>query len=95
MNEVDTASVGSFNFPNFLNMMLRKVDEINAEDEIREAFKVFDSNGDGFINRQELGYVMDNLGEKMEKEEIREAFKVFDSNGDGFINYEEFYMMMC
>ena len=23
MNEVDTASVGSFNFPNFLNMMLR------------------------------------------------------------------------
>ena len=61
MNEVDTASVGSFNFPNFLNMMLRlsiltkwmlnplilysrrKVDEINAEDEIREAFKVFDS----------------------------------------------------
>ena len=56
MNEVDTASVGSFNFPNFLNMMLRleshivilifcsyrKVDEINAEDEIREAFTVFD-----------------------------------------------------
>ena len=27
-------------------------------------------NGDGFINRQELGYVMENLGEKMEKEEI-------------------------
>jgi len=37
-------SVGTFNFPNFLNMMLRKVDEINAEEEIREAFKVFDSN---------------------------------------------------
>merc|ERR1719361_1910420 len=70
MNEVDMGSIGNFNFPNFLNMMLRKVDEINAEEEIREAFKVFDSNGDGFINRQELGYVMENLGEKMEKEEI-------------------------
>ena len=62
MNEVDMGSVGNFNFPNFLNMMLRyslvlfyrhrikgykyffrKVDEINAEEEIREAFKVFDS----------------------------------------------------
>ena len=62
MNEVDIASIGTFNFPNFLNMMLRykfskflsietskhlsfyrKVDEINAEEEIREAFKVFDS----------------------------------------------------
>merc|ERR1719277_1227275 len=81
MNEVDIASIGTFNFPNFLNMMLRKVDEINAEEEIREAFKVFDSNGDGFINRQELGYVMENLGENMmlrkvdeinAEEEIRE-----------------------
>merc|ERR1711936_659072 len=35
MNEVDIGSIGCFNFPNFLNMMLRKVDEINAEEEIR------------------------------------------------------------
>ena len=27
-------------------------------------------NGDGFINRQELGYVMDNLGLQMDKDEI-------------------------
>ena len=32
--------------------------------------KLILQNGDGFINRQELGYVMENLGEKMEKEEI-------------------------
>merc|ERR1712096_11652 len=43
MNEVDVGSIGSFQFPNFLSMMLRKIDEISAEDEIREAFKVFDS----------------------------------------------------
>ena len=30
-------------FPNFLGMMAKKFDEVNAEDEIREAFKVFDS----------------------------------------------------
>merc|ERR1719500_2221253 len=92
MNEVDTASVGSFNFPNFLNMMLRKVDEINAEDEIREAFTVFDCNGDGFINRQELGYVMDNLGEKMEKEEIESLINEIDI--DGFINRQELGYVM-
>ena len=90
------------------------MDEVNAEDEIREAFKVFDSvnrgftqpkyqcfnkyylqNGDGFINRQELGYVMENLGEKMEKEEIESLINEIDIDGDGQINYEEFYMMMC
>merc|ERR1712106_164657 len=95
MNEVDTGSIGSFKFPNFLSMMLRKIDEISAEEEIREAFKVFDSNGDGFINRQELGFVMENLGENMEKEEIECLINEIDIDGDGQINYEEFYSMMC
>ena len=112
MNEVDTGSIGSFKFPNFLSMMLRKIDEISAEEEIREAFKVFDSvrlyfstqessyfqhfqNGDGFINRQELGFVMENLGENMEKEEIECLINEIDIDGDGQINYEEFYTMMC
>ena len=43
MNEVDAGSIGTFKFPNFLSMMLRKMDEVSAEDEIREAFTVFDS----------------------------------------------------
>merc|ERR1711892_1100788 len=95
MNEVDAGSVGTFKFPSFLSMMLRKMDEISAEEEIREAFKVFDSNGDGFINRQELGYVMENLGENMDKEEIEGLIDEIDIDGDGQINYEEFYTMMC
>ena len=85
----------------YIYISVRKVDEINAEEEIREAFKVFDSvgfhesqlgsfnlktaiplqNGDGFINRQELGYVMDNLGEKMEKEEIESLINEIDIDG--------------
>jgi len=43
MIEVDPWGSGLFQFPNFLTMMLRKMDENTAEDEIREAFKVFDS----------------------------------------------------
>ena len=43
MNEVDAGSCGSFKFPNFLAMMSRKIDENSSEDEIREAFVVFDS----------------------------------------------------
>ena len=43
MIEVDPWGSGVFQFPNFLTMMLREMDENTAEDEIREAFKVFDS----------------------------------------------------
>ena len=56
---------------------------------------MFDSDGNGFINRQELGYVMENLGQKMERTEIESLIDEIDIDGDGQINYEEFYLMMC
>ncbi len=42
INEVDSDGSGSFEFPEFLQMMAKKVSELDAEEEIREAFRVFD-----------------------------------------------------
>lgn len=43
MNLVDKDATGLVRFPNFLELMSQKFSDNNAEDEIREAFKVFDS----------------------------------------------------
>ena len=43
MSEVDSYATGNIMFPNFLCLMSKKFSENNAEDEIREAFRVFDS----------------------------------------------------
>ena len=42
INEVDKEATGVLTFPNFLYMMAKKENDEEAEDEIREAFKVFD-----------------------------------------------------
>ena len=42
VNQVDKDGTGSIDFPEFLMMMAMKADSENAEDEIREAFQVFD-----------------------------------------------------
>ena len=42
VNEVDRDATGTIKFPNFLDLMSLKFSDNNAEDEIREAFKVFD-----------------------------------------------------
>ena len=39
---VDKDGTGSIDFPEFLTMMSDKADSENAEEEIREAFRVFD-----------------------------------------------------
>ena len=43
INVVDPNATGDIKFPNFLEMMCLKFSDNNAEDEIREAFKVFDN----------------------------------------------------
>lgn len=94
INEVDKDGTGLLNFPNFLYMMAKKENDEEAEDEIREAFKVFDGDGNGFISRTELRHVMMNLGEAVSEEECDAMVEEADVDGDGSINYEEFYMMM-
>mgnify|MGYP001102027203 CR=1 FL=1 len=65
IQEVDTDGNGTIDFPEFLTMMARKMQDSEGEEEIREAFKVFDKEGNGFISAAELRHVMTNLGEKV------------------------------
>ena len=78
----------------FLNLMARKMKDTDSEEEIKEAFKVFDKDGNGFISAAELRHVMTNLGEKLTDEEVDEMIREADIDGDGQINYEEFVKMM-
>jgi calmodulin len=74
--------------------MARKMKDTDSEEEIKEAFKVFDKDGNGFISAAELRHVMTNLGEKLTEEEVDEMIREADVDGDGQINYEEFVKMM-
>merc|ERR1712172_185172 len=94
INEVDADGNGTIDFPEFLTMMARKMKDTDSEDEIKEAFKVFDKDGNGFISATELRHVMTNLGEKLTDEEVDEMIREADIDGDGQINYEEFVAMM-
>ncbi len=41
---------GTIDFPEFLTMMGRKMKDTDSEEELREAFRVFDKDGTGFIS---------------------------------------------
>jgi calmodulin len=85
---VDADGNGTIDFPEFLTMMARKMKDTDSEEEIREAFRVFDKDGNGFISAAELRHVMTNLGEKLTDEEVDEMIREADIDGDGQVNYE-------
>eukprot|EP00092_Neocalanus_flemingeri_P072744 GFUD01089609.1.p1 GENE.GFUD01089609.1~~GFUD01089609.1.p1 ORF type:complete len:113 (+),score=39.08 GFUD01089609.1:133-471(+) len=68
-------------------------DEQTAE--FREAFALFDKDGDGTISTQELGTVMNSLGQKPTPAELETMIKEIDTDGNGEIDFDEFLTMMA
>lgn len=85
---------GLVDFPSFISVMARKIKDVDNEEELREAFRIFDKEGNGFLTASELRHIMMNLGEKLTEEECDEMIREADIMGDGNINYEEFVTMM-
>uniref|UniRef100_A0A8D1HMZ6 EF-hand calcium-binding domain-containing protein 11 n=2 Tax=Sus scrofa TaxID=9823 RepID=A0A8D1HMZ6_PIG len=65
--------------------------------EFKEAFSLFDKDGDGTITTKGLGTVMRSLGQNPTEAELQdminevdEMIREADIDGDGQVNYEEF-----
>lgn len=62
--------------------------------EIKEAFDLFDSEGNGVIDAKELKVAMRALGFEPKKEEVKKILVDIDRAGDGVIKYEDFLEIM-
>uniref|UniRef100_A0A2S2QK31 Calmodulin-like protein 3 n=1 Tax=Sipha flava TaxID=143950 RepID=A0A2S2QK31_9HEMI len=58
--------------------------------EFREAFRLFDKDGDGSITKEELGRVMRSLGQFAREEELETMLQEVDIDGDGAFSFQEF-----
>ncbi|XP_028856491.1 calcium-binding protein 8 isoform X2 [Denticeps clupeoides] len=63
-------------------------------DEIREAFRVLDRDGNGFISKQELGMAMRSLGYMPSEVELAIIMQRLDMDGDGQVDFEEFMTIL-
>lgn len=50
--------------------------------EFREAFRLFDKDGDGSITKEELGRVMRSLGQFARTEELQQMLQEVDIDGE-------------
>jgi len=67
-------------------------DEITS---LRDAFSLFDKDGDGTITINELGDVMKSLGLNPSQEELRRMMREVDTDRNGTIDFNEFLTMMA
>ncbi|GIL63678.1 hypothetical protein Vafri_17700 [Volvox africanus] len=62
--------------------------------EYKEAFNLFDSDGDGYITTKELGTVLRALGKSPTEAEIDAIVREVDPENRGVVDYKEFEKIM-
>ena len=60
-------------------------------EQYREAFSLFDKNGDGTVSTSELGTIMRSLGQTPTEAELRDIIANVDKNGK-MNSYQVFYV---
>ena len=78
-NESMKDSINNYIFPEY------------KEEQIKEAFDVFDFNGNNFISANELKEIFQYIKEEVTEEELDEMINLADKEGDGQVNWVNFY----
>jgi calmodulin len=65
INKDDVDGNSTIDFPEFLNLMAHKMKDTDSEQELKEVFRVFDMDHNGFLSAADLRQVMTNLRNKL------------------------------
>ena len=90
---IDPKFTGNFEFEDFKQIMDKKVFKEMTNEDLVNAFRVFDKNNTGRINTAEFYQIMQQVALEnhiLTKEEVAQFVKVADPKNEGFFNYNNF-----
>merc|ERR1712045_213221 len=80
MKEFDKDHNGIVEFSEFVYLMKDVLVDVEDDRRLNEAFAIFDQDGNGFIDVDELGHIMNKLGQSLNIEQVKEMIKCADLN---------------
>ncbi|KAK9672754.1 hypothetical protein RND81_12G122000 [Saponaria officinalis] len=83
-----------FDFTRFMDLISKHLKPEPFDRQLRDAFKVLDKEGSGFVAVSDLRHILTSIGEKLEPAEFDEWIREVDVGSDGRIKYEEFIARM-
>jgi calmodulin len=96
INEIDQDSNGEIDFEEFVAVMSRKVNASYSSDQVKNAFKVFETGApNGYIKIDTLLKSLTTYGtEKLTDAQAQELVNQLEPDQNGLINYHEYVDMM-
>jgi calmodulin len=93
--EVDADNDGSIDLDEF-QVIVDKVSSkstMTFEQQLRETFDLYDVDGSGGLDQEEIKQLMATLGHDLTDEEVSDMIAEVDEDGNGDIDYDEFVSM--
>lgn len=81
-------------FITFLDIIAKKKDNIYKEEDLINAFRIFDKEGNGKISIKELRYVMMSSGVDFNENYIKDIINESNVDNDEFIDYHKFIKLL-
>jgi len=81
------------NFTHFLTLFGEKLHGTDSETVLRDAFKMFDEQGQGKLHEEYFKDLLANVGDQFSKDEIKQVWKELPLEG-GVIDYLKFVTIM-
>ncbi|VDD76176.1 unnamed protein product [Mesocestoides corti] len=90
----NTIFADGFSYEQFCQIASKKEKDIYTEEDIQDAFRLFDSNSDGYLTMQKLMQILCTLGEKLNEPEVTALINTAGPDPEGRIDYVEFVHRM-
>jgi calmodulin len=97
IEEVDEDKSGRLEFEEFIILAAKFIvedDEEALQKELKEAFRLYDKEGNGFIPTSCLKEILRELDDQLSDADLDGMINEIDSDGSGTVDFDEFMEMM-
>lgn len=97
VQDVDVEGTGKFTFAQFCTVAAKFMiedDEEQMKEELREAFRIYDKEGNGYITTDVLREIISEIDPTLTQEDLDGIIDEVDENRTGTLDFEEFQEMM-
>ena len=98
LEEIDEDGSGEIEFEEFCQLcakfLIEEPDEETMKKELKEAFRVYDKEANGFITTDQLREIIAELDARLTSEDLDGIIEEIDEDGSGTMDFDEFCAMM-